>query len=84
MNYGREVELTAERLRQLPQVRLEPVGPALYALLSRMTDRPVPRIGPQGWGDQLAVIARDVPAYRQDALVPALRDLRRSLDIVPG
>lgn len=81
MTYEREIELTAERLRHLSSARLGPAEGRVYRLLGLMTDRPVPRLAPQAWGDQLAVIAREVPEAAQEALVPAVREFRRSLDL---
>jgi hypothetical protein len=83
MTYAREVELTAERLRHLSPARLLPAEGRLHHLLGLMTDRPVPRLAPQAWGDQLAVIAREVPEAAREALVPVVREFRRSLDLTP-
>ena len=72
-----ELELTAERLRQLSPARLAPFEEAFYALLARWTDRPVPRIAARAWGDQLLVIGREVAGDEE------LREFRRGLDLTP-
>lgn len=72
-----ELELTADRLRQLSPGRLAPFEEAFYALLAGWTDRPVPRIGPQAWGDQLLLIGRGVAGDAE------LREFRRGLDLSP-
>lgn len=68
-----QLELTVERLRQLSPSRLAPHEEAFYALLDSLTPRPVPRLAPKAWGDQLWLIG-------QDADGELLRDFRRSLD----
>jgi hypothetical protein len=82
MDYERELLLTVQRLRGLPDVRLLPAGERFQELLGRMTDRPVPRLRPSAWGDQLWLIGRDVPARDRGALAPQLVELRRSFDLV--
>lgn len=72
-----ELELTVDRLRHLTEARLAPHEEAFYRLLGTMTDRPVPRIAPRAWGDQLLVIGR---GSADDA---PLREFRRSLDLSP-
>ena len=84
MSYLRELELTAERLRQLPATRLVGGEVRFYALVDRMTQRAVPRLRPVAWGDQLLVIGRDVPRGTAEALVGDVVELRRSFDITPG
>ena len=81
MTYERQLELTADRLCQLPAPRLDAAQDRVYALLESMTPRPVPRLRSIGWADQLLVIGRDVPAEARAALEEALRDLRRSFDL---
>lgn len=81
MTYARELELTADRLRRLPAVRLAGAEAQVYELLESMTVRPVPRLRPLAWGDQLWVIGQEVPDANRDALVGQLRDLRRGFDL---
>ncbi len=78
MNYRRELDLTVDRLRRLPTVRLARHEQAVYAVLDAMTPRAVPRLSPPAWGDQLAVIGRECD---DEALAPMLRQLRRGFDL---
>ncbi|MEI2643537.1 MAG: hypothetical protein U0R28_09430 [Candidatus Nanopelagicales bacterium] len=73
-----DLELTVERLRQLPDARLAPHEEAFYALLGQLTQRPVPRLAPRAWGDQLWLIGREAGGFDEQ-----LRGFRRSLDISP-
>lgn len=84
MTFERELVLTADRLRQLPQSRLVRHGEAVYVLLDQLTDREVPRLLPHGWADQVLVLGREVPLHRQEALAIRLRDLRRRFDLTIG
>lgn len=81
MTYDRELELTADRLRQLPSMRLGPAESQVYEVLDAMTERLVPRLRPLAWGDQLLVVGRDVPGELRPLLVEPLRDLRRRFDL---
>ena len=81
MSYERELELTVERLRQLPPARLEPCKERVYAVLEAMTSRAVPRLRSLAWADQMWVIGREVPDEARAGLVDALRDLRRGFDL---
>lgn len=81
MTYERQLELTVDRLRQLPAARLAGAEEQVYALLESMTPRAVPRLRPLGWGDQLLVIGREVPPESRATLEEALRDLRRAFDL---
>lgn len=81
MSYERELQLTADRLRQLPEVRLRAREPAFRSVLAGMTDRPVPVVGSHAWGDQLWVIGQEVTPTQRTALIPLLVELRRSFDI---
>lgn len=83
MSYERELEMTAERLRQLPPARLRIEKRAFRRVLREMTRRPVPDIAPQAWGDQLWVIGGEVPEDRREALVEDLISLRRAFDLLP-
>lgn len=84
MSFAREVELTAERLRHLPEPRLLAAEGRFRKVLAALTPRPVPRLAPRAWGDQLLVIAREVPEEKQATLLPVLREFRRSLDLAVG
>ena len=81
MTYEHQLDLTSDRLRQLPESRLRSHEDAVYALLDRMTERAVPRLLPRGWGDQILVIGREVPLPRRDGFVVPLRELRRRFDL---
>lgn len=81
MTYERELELTADRLRQLPAARLAAAEDEVYALLEAMAARPVPRLRPLAWGDQVWVLGRDVAEGSRDPLIKALRQLRRHFDL---
>ncbi|MFN8184762.1 MAG: hypothetical protein U0R23_10100 [Candidatus Nanopelagicales bacterium] len=83
MSYERELEMTADRLRQLPPARLRIEKEAYRRLLREMTRRPVPDIAPQAWGDQLWVIGCEIPEDRREALVDDLISLRRAFDLLP-
>ena len=83
MSYERELEMTADRLRQLPPGRLRIEKEAYRRLLREMTRRPVPDIAPQAWGDQLWVIGSEVPEDRRETLVDDLISLRRAFDLLP-
>jgi hypothetical protein len=83
VTFDRELELTAERLRLLPAVRLLPAEQRFRHVLALCTERAVPRIAPHAWGDQLLVVGREVEPGRHGAVAEVLRDLRRSLDITP-
>lgn len=82
MNYDDELSRTADRLRQLSPARLPAHEQSFAQLLADLAGRPVPRIEPRAWGDQLLVVGRQAPAERMDA--EALRDFRRSLDLSVG
>lgn len=82
MDYERELSLTVQRLRELPDTRLSPAAERFHDLLGRMTDRPVPRLRPSAWGDQLWLIGQDVSEWDRAALGPQLVALRRSFDLV--
>jgi hypothetical protein len=81
VSYERELQLTAERVRQLPPARREPRESQVYAVLEAMTPRPVPRLRSLAWGDQLWVIGRDVPDEARAGLIEVLRELRRGCDL---
>lgn len=81
MTYERELELTADRLRQLSDARLRPQQAAVYAVLAAMTDRAVPVLEPHVWGDQIAVIGREVPEAVRPQVSAQLRELRRRFDL---
>mgnify|MGYP003501477321 CR=1 FL=1 len=83
MSYERELEMTADRLRQLPPTRLRIEKQAYRRVLREMTGRPVPDIAPQAWGEQLGVIGSEVPEDRREALVDDLISLRRAFDLLP-
>lgn len=81
MTYERQLELTADRLRQLPASRLISAQEQVYSVLEMMTDRPVPQLRPVGWADQLLVIGREVPVGRRESLGRLLLELRRGFDV---
>lgn len=78
MTFARELELTADRLRQLSPARLLPQQEAVYSVLDAMTTRVVPRLQPRAWGDQLLLIGREVDS---DDFTEAVRELRRRFDL---
>lgn len=84
LTYDEELGRTADRLRQLSEVRLSNGEDRVRSVLEAMTERPVPRLEPRAWGDQLVVIGREVPMAERDAFCQVLIDLRRSFDITPG
>lgn len=84
MTYERELERTVERLRQLSQARLLTHEQAFADLLAALTERPVPRLAPRAWGDQLQVIGREVPEVQQGPACGLLVGFRRALDLQPG
>ncbi len=83
MSYERELEMTADRLRQLPPARLRAEKQTYRRVLREMARRPVPEIAPQAWGDQLWVIGLEVPEDRRDVLLDDLVALRRAFDLLP-
>lgn len=83
MTYSVELTRTAERLQQLSEARLVTQERPFLELLSSMTSRPVPRVAPRAWADQLTVIGREVRAEDQPALVEDLIEFRRSFDLLP-
>lgn len=83
MIYERELELTADRLRQLPPARLLSEQRAYRRVVQEMARRPVPEIAPQAWGDQLWVIGAEVSEDRRDGLCDELVALRRAFDLLP-
>jgi hypothetical protein len=84
VTYERELELTAERLRQLPAARLVAGEVRFYGLVDRMTTRRVPRLQPRAWGDQLLLIGGEVPPGPAEDFTGDLVELRRSFDITPS
>lgn len=84
MTYERELERTVERLRQLSDSRLSSHEEQFAALLGNLTDRPVPRLQPWGWADQLLVIGREVPDEDQGAAGAQLIEFRRTFDLTVG
>jgi hypothetical protein len=83
VSYERELEMTADRLRQLPPARLRAEKQTYRRVLREMARRPVPEIAPQAWGDQLWVIGLEVPEDRRDVLLDDLVALRRAFDLLP-
>ncbi|MEZ5185317.1 MAG: hypothetical protein R2720_06205 [Candidatus Nanopelagicales bacterium] len=83
MSYEVELARTAERLRQLSEARLRAREQAFAELLSVMTDRPVPRLHPRAWADQMTVIGREVVGQDQPAVSERLITFRRSFDLFP-
>ncbi len=83
MSYERELDTTADRLRQLPPARLQSEKQTYRRVLREMARRPVPDIAPQEWGDQLWVIGIDVPDDRREGLLDDLVALRRAFDLLP-
>ena len=83
MSYERELEMTADRLRQLPPARLQSEKQTYRRVLREMARRPVPDIAPQAWGDQLWVIGSEVLEDRRERLVEDLVMLRRAFDLLP-
>jgi len=83
MNYERELELTVERLRQLPPARLQAEKQNYRRVLRDMAGRPAPEVAPQAWGDQLWVIGSEVPEDRRERLLEDLVALRRAFDLLP-
>jgi hypothetical protein len=83
MTFEEELDLTADRMRGLSPSRLQAQEEAFRRTLALLTDRPVQHLEPRAWGDQLAVIGREVPAHRRSELVPALVALRRCFDLLP-
>ena len=79
MSLAREVELTADRLRQLSDARLAAHAEAVYALLEGMTERDVPRLSPRAWADQLLLISGEVDGGQE--FVEPVRQLRRRFDL---
>ncbi len=84
MSYLVELDRTAQRLRQLPDSRLLAHEEQYTQVLAMMAQRPVPRIEPRAWGDQLLVVGRQCcPAAGADDWVEPLIALRRCFDLVP-
>lgn len=83
MSYERELEMTADRLRQVPPARLRSEKQTYRRVLREMARRPVPDIAPQAWGDQLWVIGIEVPEDRREGLLDDLVSLRRAFDLLP-
>ena len=83
MSYERELEMTCDRLRQLPPARLRAEEQNYRRVLHDMAGRPVPEIAPQAWGDQLYVVGLEVPEGRQERLRDELVALRRAFDLLP-
>jgi hypothetical protein len=83
VSYERELEMTADRLRQLPPARLQLGEADVPAGAAGDGPPPVPDIAPQAWGDQLWVIGIDVPEDRREGLLDDLVALRRAFDLLP-
>ncbi len=83
MSYERELEMTADRLRQVAPARLRSEKQMYRRVLREMARRPVPDIAPQAWGDQLYVIGLEVPEDRREGLLEELVALRRAFDLLP-
>ncbi len=82
MSFLVELDRTAQRLRQLPEPRLLAHEEKYAQVLAAIADRPVPRVEPRAWGDQLLVVGRACPPDRAEAHVGRLIELRRCFDLV--
>lgn len=82
MTYLEQLRLTAERLSQLPDSRLLAHEAQYGQVLEALSDRPVPRVLPRAWADQLWVVGRDLTDPCDD-VIDMLIELRRCFDIVP-
>jgi len=80
MTYLEQLRRTTERLAQLPDARLLAHEGQYQQVLAALTQRPVPRLLPRAWADQLWVIGRDL-ADPSDDLIEMVIELRRCFDL---
>jgi hypothetical protein len=80
MTYLEQLRRTAERLSQLSDSRLLAHEGQYRQVLAALTPRPVPRVLPRAWSDQLWLVGRDLPEPSDD-VISMLIELRRCFDL---